>query len=253
MTVPADWLVPDWEVPANVRAVCSTRAGGFSRGAYESLNLGDHVGDEPQRVAQNRAAFAQALDARPVYMQQVHGTQVAALDADSRDGLTADACVTRQTGVACTIMVADCLPLLFASRDGAVVGAAHAGWRGLSAGVVEAAANAIASGAGGDTGALLVWLGPCIGPDAFEVGGEVKAAFEATDAAAAKHFRAHREGKWLADLAALARMRLQALRITRVWGNDSSSAWCTASNPSRFFSHRRDGVSGRFAAGVWRT
>lgn len=246
MSFPADWLVPDWPVPANVGAVCSIRTGGVSHGRYESLNLGDHVGDNAEFVAENRAVFERAIGARPVYMTQVHGTGVVALDGLTEDGIHADGCVTSVRGVACTIMVADCLPLLFATDDGSRVGAAHAGWRGLAGGIVEATVAQVAPAS-----SLVAWLGPCIGPEAFEVGPEVKVAFEAHDRDAARHFKPHREGKWVADLPALARMRLAQLGITRVWGNDGSRAWCTALNESRFFSHRRDRVSGRFAAAVW--
>jgi hypothetical protein len=251
MQPPADWLVPDWPAPANVRATCSTRTGGQSGGPYESLNVGDHVGDDPRAVAGNRAIFERALAARPVYMKQVHGTRVAAIDGNTEDGIEADACTTATRGTACTIMVADCLPVLLAADDGSCVAAAHAGWRGLAGGVIEAAVRAMLDATERDASSLLAWLGPCIGPEAFEVGPEVKAAFGAHDAKAAIHFTAQREGKWLANLQALARMRLQALGITRIHGNDGSRAWCTVSNPSRFFSHRRDRVSGRFAAAVW--
>jgi hypothetical protein len=244
--LPSDWIVPDWPAPANVRAVCSTRKGGVSHGHYEALNLGDHVGDNAEFVAENRAIFERAIGARPVYMKQVHGTHVATLDGLTEDGIEADACVTATRGVACTIMVADCLPILFASDGGARVGAAHAGWRGLAGGVIESVVKAM-----GEPSSLVAWLGPAIGPDAFEVGDDVKQAFESHDGKAARHFKPYRGGKWLADLPALARMRLQALGVTRIVGNDGSRAWCTVSNESRFFSHRRDRVSGRFAAAVW--
>jgi polyphenol oxidase len=164
--------------------------------------------------------------------------------------MRADACVTRERGIACTIMVADCLPVLFAAEDGSRVGAAHAGWRGLCGGVLEAAVTAISP----QPSTLVAWLGPCIGPEAFEVGDEVRAAFMSHDTTSGQHFRPHRDGKWLADLAALARMRLNACGVTRLYGNDGNGdtrEWCTVSNPSRFFSHRRDRVSGRFAAAVW--
>jgi YfiH family protein len=245
-----EWLAPDWPAPPNVHAVCTTRVGGVSAGPYASLNLGDHVGDDPQLVARNRAMFERSIGVRPVYLQQVHGAaDLLALDRNSEDGIEADGCWTSLRGIACTIMVADCLPVLFAAEDGSKVGAAHAGWRGLSGGIVEATVR----GTGVDPGSLIAWLGPCIGPEAFEVGPDVKAAFEARDRTAAAHFRAHREGKWLCDLAALARMRLEAAGVTRIHGNDGSQPWCTVSNPSIFFSHRRDRVSGRFAAAVWRS
>jgi YfiH family protein len=244
----ADWLTPNWPAPSNVHAVCTSRNGGVSVAPYESLNLGDHVGDDPVAVARNRELVVQAIEVPPVYMQQVHGRDVARLDAASRDGVQADGCVATAPGIACTIMVADCLPILFASDDGTIVGAAHAGWRGLAGGVVEAVVQALQV----QPDHLLAWLGPCIGPEAFEVGDEVNAVFEIHDAAAARYFEPLREGKWLADLQGLARQRLAALGITRIYGNDGSREWCTVSNPPRFFSHRRDRVSGRFAAMIWR-
>jgi YfiH family protein len=247
-------LLPDWPVPPNVRSVCSTRAGGVSTGPFESLNLGDHVGDGPAAVAVNRERFAAAIEARPVFMRQVHGQRVAVLDASSSDGIEADACVTRVAGVACTIMVADCLPVLLAADDGRTVGAAHAGWRGLAGhdagGVIEAVIEAMTNTSGVDASKLLVWLGPCIGPDKFEVGADVKSAFEHHDPAARMHFRSADEGKWMADLPGLARQRLAAAGVTRIFGNDGTRDWCTVSNPSRFFSHRRDRISGRFAAAI---
>lgn len=250
-----DWLVPDWPAPPGVQALCSTRAGGISQGPYESLNLGNHVGDEPQAVTANRERFAAALHAHPVFLQQVHGTRALELQAGTPDGAEADACWTTQPGVACTMMVADCLPVLFAATEGRAVAAAHAGWRGLAGGVLEAAWEQFWPAAGVDraqaASKTIAWLGPCIGPSAFEVGPEVKAAFERVDAQAAAHFRAHAAGKWLADLPALARLRLHALGITQVYGNDGSDAWCTVAQRSRFFSHRRDRVSGRFAASIW--
>lgn len=259
----ADWLIPDWPAPAHVRAVCTTRAGGVSAAPYDSLNLGDHVGDDPAAVAANRRALAQALGVRPVFLSQVHGRGVVQLDAPTADGTTADGCVSAQAGMACTIMVADCLPVLFADAQGSAVAAAHAGWRGLAGeggqGILETTVAALretlaAQGCGASP--LLAWLGPCIGPEAFEVGDEVRAAFVGHDAQAAAQFRAHAPGKWLADLAGLARQRLGAMGITSVHGNDSTSAWCTVTQASRFFSHRRDslarGGSGRLAACIWR-
>ena len=255
----SDWLTPDWPAPARVRAVCTTRQGGVSLPPYDSLNLGDHVGDDPAAVAQNRRAFAQALKARPVFLQQVHGSDVVRIGPDTADGTRADGCVSTEPGLACTIMVADCLPVLFTDADGNAVAAAHAGWRGLAGtqgqGVLEATAQALWSAL--DTtraeaaSRAMAWLGPCIGPQAFEVGAEVKQAFEAQDPRAAAMFKPHAQGKWLADLQGLARLRLRALGITNIYGNDGSSAWCTVSQPSRFFSHRRDRVSGRFAASIW--
>ncbi|CAB5707663.1 Laccase domain protein yfiH [Delftia tsuruhatensis] len=278
--LPESWLVPDWPAPPGVHALCTSREGGVSRAPWGSLNLGDHVGDEPAAVRANRLRLQEAVRARTpgactVFLQQVHGVDVAVLAPDSAQGRPFDACVTRDPGVVCTIMVADCLPVLLAHRSGAVVGAAHAGWRGLAGmppghgqplagGVIETlfarfAGEADAAGQGGEqvAGQTLAWLGPCIGPRHFEVGPEVREAFLSRDAEAARHFQpAHRPGKFLADLAQLARQRLAALGIMAVYGNDGSDGWCTVGNASRFFSHRRDGAalgaSGRFAACIWR-
>lgn len=238
-------LIPHWPAPADVRAACSTRAGGVSPAPYDTLNLGDHVGDEDANVAENRRRFVEAVRARPVFMKQVHGAHGVELLRETPDGIEADACWTRERRVACTIMVADCLPLLLADRSGRAVAAAHAGWRGLAGGAVEAAVRALPSRD------AVAWLGPCIGPDAFEVGSEVKAAFESRDADAAQFFKPHTPGKFLADLPGLARRRLRSLGIEAIYGNDGSAAWCTVTNRSRFFSHRRDRVSGRLAACVW--
>lgn len=247
-----DWIVPDWPAPPGIRAVCTTRAGGVSTGGYASLNLGDHVGDVPADVAANRERLARAIDARPVFLQQVHGTGLAVLDAGMADGVQADAACTAEQGLACTVMVADCLPVLFTDAQGHRVAAAHAGWRGLAAGVLARAVQSFDDDQGRH-GELMAWLGPCIGPDVFEVGDEVKAAFEAIDADAGRCFRpGAAPGKWLADLPGLARRRLQALGVRQVHGNDGSPAWCTVGNPSRFFSYRRERVGGRLAALVWR-
>jgi YfiH family protein len=239
-------ISPQWGAPARVHALCSTRDGGVSAPPYETLNLGDHVGDDAAAVRENRGRFATALGARPVFLKQVHGTSSIAVDASTVDGTEADACFTRERGVACTIMVADCLPVLVADAAGTIVGAAHCGWRGLAGGVLEALYSAFTK-----DGMALAWLGPCIGPRAFEVGPDVRDAFCAVDAHAAAAFVPHGEGKFLADLQALARQRLAALGVHNVTGNDGSDAWCTVTGRSRFFSHRRDGTSGRFAAAVW--
>lgn len=256
---PAGFLLPDWPVPARVSALCSTREGGVSAAPYDSLNLGDHVGDDGAAVAENRRRFAEALDARPVFLKQVHGVQAVELSNDSADGLEADACWTRERGVACTIMVADCLPVLFADRAGTCVAAAHCGWRGLAGeggrGVLETLWDAwwpqVANDPKAGADLTLAWLGPCIGPTAFEVGDEVKAAFEGTGPHAARHFVPAAPGKWLANLPGLARDRLQALGVRSLHGNDGGTGWCTVSDPSRFFSHRRDRVSGRLATAAW--
>jgi hypothetical protein len=251
----AGHFTPAWPAPAGVRALCTTREGGVSHAPFDSFNLGDHVRDDPRAVATNRAALSGlTAPARPVFLQQVHGTVVVRLDADTPDGTVADAALVSTPGLAATIMVADCLPVLLAHGSGRAVAAAHAGWRGLAGGVLEAAVQALRAAVG--PGEVIAWLGPAIGPTAFEVGDEVRTAFVAADPAAQAHFRAHdTPGKWWADLPALARQRLAAAGVHSVHGNDSSTAWCTVSQPSRFFSHRRDaarlGSSGRFAAAVW--
>jgi len=265
----SDWIVPDWPAPPHVHALCTTRQGGASAPPWDSFNLGRLVGDDPAAVRANWAALSAAMDGvRPVYLRQVHGTAVQPLDADTPDGIEADASTTEATGVACVAMAADCLPVLFTNTRGTRVAAAHAGWRGLAGGVLEAALKsfgppaldgqalaAIEKEAYGD---VIAWLGPCIGPTAFEVGAEVRDAFCAHDPQAAACFAAGAApGKFMADLAGLARQRLRAAGVSALHGNDSSAAWCTVGHPSRFFSHRRDnavlGSSGRFAACVWRT
>jgi YfiH family protein len=247
-----DWIVPDWPAPPGIRAVCTTRTGGVSTGPYQSLNLGEHVGDAPASVAANRERLAKATGCRPVFLRQVHGTDVAVLDATTADDTQADASCTAHAGVACTVMVADCLPVLLTDAQGRRVAAAHAGWRGLAGGVLARAVQSFDDDKGRHD-ELMAWLGPCIGPDAFEVGDEVKAAFEAGDATAGACFKpAGAPGKWLANLPLLASRHLQALGVRQVHGNDGSPAWCTVANASKFFSYRRERVSGRFAALVWR-
>ena len=259
MSVNADWLIPDWPAPANVHAVCTTRLGGVSAAPFESFNLGDHVGDQPLAVAANRATLQQGLGAKPVFLTQVHGTHAVGLTADTPDGTTADACFTAQPGLACTIMVADCLPVLLTDTQGRLVGVAHAGWRSLAGqgghGVLEQLIKpfrALASVHPAQVAPeIIAWLGPCIGPQAFEVGPEVRDAFVAENQRALEMFVTHVSGKWWANLPGLARLRLAALGVTQVYGNDGSPAWCTVSNPSRYFSYRRDGVTGRLAACIW--
>ena len=264
----ADWITPDWPAPPWVGAVCTTRAGGVSKAPFDKLNLGDHVGDAEGDVAANRSNFARQIGAKPVFLNQVHGFEVAWLDNGAPHYEAADACVTRQPGVACTIMVADCLPVLMSTLDGSVVAAAHAGWRGLAGaqgnGVLEQTYESFRALAlmGRPQTAInsVAWLGPCIGPSAFEVGAEVRSAFVDGDPLAAGCFTVLSPGKYLADLAGLARRRLQALGVTQIYGNDSSAPWCTVGNASRFFSHRRDAgingnglkTTGRMAACIWR-
>jgi YfiH family protein len=256
---PPEWVYPQWPAPASVHAVCTTRSGGVSQGPYASLNLGRHVADDPACVDHNRHLLARALGQRPVFLNQVHGTTCLEIDAHTADGCEADAATSTRRDVVCTVMVADCLPVLLAVTDGSRVAAAHAGWRGLlgesGRGVLESTLQSFMSSASVEYGLnapeIIAWLGPCIGPEAFEVGTEVRDAFVQADARASACFRPRGAGKWWADLPALARQRLQSAGVDRIYGNDGSRSWCTVSNPSRFFSHRRDRVSGRFAACIW--
>lgn len=252
------FLPMDWALPAGVHAVCTTRVGGVSHPPFDALNLGDHVGDLPADVAENRNRFASQLGgAYPVFLSQVHGTDLVRLSRQSRQGTSADACLTVDPLVACTIMVADCLPLLFTDDRGCVVAAAHAGWRGLAAGVVEKTVESVCASAGVAPQNVRVWLGPCIGPHVFEVGPDVRDVFCTLPQARAcvECFKPHplHAHKWLADLAGLARLRLQAAGVRSISGNDSSMAWCTVSQPLTFFSYRRSGITGRFAVAIWRT
>jgi YfiH family protein len=238
----------EWKLPPGVRAAFTTRSGGASTGEWGSLNLGDHVGDAPEAVAENRRRVRQLLGTRtePAWLKQVHGVAVCDLDTVKHRHMPveADAAITSQADHACVVMVADCLPVLFASRDGKKIGAAHAGWRGLLAGVLEH--TVLAMGVPGTE--LTAWMGPCISREHFEVGYEVQAAFVAQDAGAAVAFTPNARGKWQADLVALARRRLNALGMHEVSGGE----WCTFADSARFFSHRRDGKGGRMAALVWR-
>jgi hypothetical protein len=231
----------------------STRSGGISAGPYASLNLGAAVGDDAAAVAENRRRFATRLGARPVWLRQVHGRRVVRLSsADPMpDPPEADAAWTDEPGLACTVQVADCLPVLLASADGRAVGAAHAGWRGLAGGVVEAAIEALCEGACCTPQQVVAWLGPCIGPRRFEVGADVLQAFGVGPGEASPYFAARAADggppRWLADLAGLARLRLARAGVGRIGGG----RWCTVEDRMRFFSYRRDGVTGRLAAAVW--
>jgi YfiH family protein len=235
-------ILPDWPAPPGVRALATTRCGGVSRAPWDSFNLGAHVGDDPQAVAANRALLRRELPAEPLWLSQVHGTRC--VDAAiAAPGVEADASITRQRGVVCAVLTADCLPVLLCDDQATVVGIAHAGWRGLVAGVIEATVAAM-----GEPGMrLMAWLGPAIGPQAFEVGGEVREIFVDRDAQAASAFAVATNGKWLCDIHQLARQRLHALGIRRT----TSADFCTARDEQRFFSYRRDGVTGRMASLIW--
>lgn len=242
-----DLILPNWPAPANVFSAQSTRSGGISPAPFASLNLGAHVGDSPACVEANRAHLAGCLSlpGAPVWLEQVHGTRVLTLPDDTGN-LTADAVVSRTSDQVCSIMTADCLPVLFCDQAGTVVAAAHAGWRGLAAGILETTLQAMAV----DPATVLVWLGPAIGPSAFEVGGEVRAAFITHSSLAEHAFTSvgnPQDDKWLADIYQLARLRLVAAGVRQFYGGN----YCTYTDSTRFFSYRRDQATGRQASMIW--
>ena len=238
----SSFILPDWPAPPGVRALSTTRKGGVSRAPWDSFNLGAHVGDDPAAVAANRARLRRELPAEPTWLTQVHGARCVDAAA-ATSGVEADASFTRRRGVVCAVLTADCLPVLLCDEKTAVVGIAHAGWRGLAAGVIEATVAAM-----GEPGTrLMAWLGPAIGPQAFEVGDEVREVFVGHDPQAADAFVASVKGKWLCDIYQLASQRLHALDIRRTTSADS----CTVGDAKQFFSYRRDGATGRMASLVW--
>ncbi len=242
MTLPSDWIVPDWPAPRRVRALITTRTGGASRAPYASFNLAAHVGDDPLAVARNRDALRHFLPADPVWMKQVHATRIIAADPQAREE-EADGAVAHAPGRVCAVLTADCLSVLLADENAAAVGIAHAGWRGLAAGVVENAVRAMQA-----TGAsLIAYLGPAIGAQVYEVGAEVRDAFAAGDPPALRAFAPRPGGRFLADLGMLARQRLARAGVSRVFGGTH----CTYSDPRRFYSYRRDGATGRMASLIW--
>jgi len=241
-----EFIIPDWPAPANIRACSTTRHGGVSLPPYASLNLGDHVGDTPESVAENRQRLITlvGLPAAPQWLQQIHGTEVVTLDLDNvmSAPLRADGVYSRCAGQVCAVMTADCLPVLFCDRAGKEVAAAHAGWRGLCAGILENTLACFTS----PPGEVYAWLGPAIGPQAFEVGPEVKAAFVAHDPHAARAFLPHGD-RFFADIYQLARLRLRSAGVTLIYGAEH----CTLTESASFFSYRRDGITGRMASLVW--
>jgi YfiH family protein len=246
-----DWLVPDWDAP-RVGGLMTTRRGGTSAPPWDSMNLGRSTGDDPAAVDRNRAHLAAAAGAVPVFLRQVHGARVVRLQrADAAPGAPvheADAAVTTEPGIACTVLVADCLPVLFAAPDGRGAGAAHAGWRGLAAGVLEATVGELCAAAECAPQELHAWIGAGIGPGRFQVGADVLEAFGADPArTTGTAFAPEQPGKWLADLPRLARERLRGAGVGAIDGG----TWCTVSDASRFFSFRRERVSGRMAALAW--
>lgn len=242
-------LQMDWDLPPGVKAACTTRLGGVSQPPWDSLNLATHVGDDPGLVAANRARLREWLElpAEPAWLNQVHGVEVVDLDSVSPGAAppAADASVTSRPGVACVVMVADCLPVLFTTRDGSRVGAAHAGWRGLAAGVIERTVAAMKV----PPHELRAWLGPAISMAHFEVGDEVREEFVKADEGAEACFERNPRGRWQADIVGLARRRLTTLGVGEIAGGK----WCTYSDRQRFFSHRRDGKGGRIAALITRS
>ena len=242
MNPPHGWIAPDWPAPACVRSLVTTREGGVSSGAHANFNLGLSAGDAAEAVHANRALLRAHLPRDPAWLKQVHGARVVIAD-DLVGTPEADASIARNAGTVCTVMIADCLPVLLCSARGDVVGIAHAGWRGLSSGVVE---NTIAA-LGSPAVNLLAYLGPAIGPTAFEVGADVRDAFLSADPGADAAFKPHTAGKWLADLFALARRRLTNCGVTQIYGG----GLCTYRDPARFYSYRRDRTTGRMAALIW--
>lgn len=239
---PSEWIVPDWPAPPRVAALVTTRSPGVSVGPYASFNLAAHVGDDPEAVRENRRRLRRHLPAEPFWLDQVHGARCVCADAPG-SAEAADAAFARTPGTVCAVMTADCLPVLLCDERASVVAAVHCGWRGLAAGVIRAAVAHL----GAPPQSLLAWLGPAIGPESYEVGGEVRDAFLAHGGEAADAFRPARTGRWRADLYALARQHLAAAGVARIYGG----GFDTCSEPERFFSHRRSGVTGRMAALIW--
>ena len=241
------WITPHWPAPTNVAACMTTRNGGVSQGPYHSLNLGDHVGDQAPWVAQNRALLESRLNlpSAPQWLNQVHGTQIIELPYNGPQPPQADGSVSRDVGPVCAVMTADCLPVLLCDKAGSVVAASHAGWRGLAAGVIERTIETMAV----TPESLLAWLGPAIGPEAFEVGEDVVQAFVSQQSDSHQAFRHTSENRWLADIYALARLRLRAIGVANI----SGGGYCTFHEPKRFYSYRRDKLTGRMAALIWLT
>lgn len=245
MTNSIHFIKPNWPAPSNIKALQTTRTGGGSKGAYASLNLGAHVNDDLLAVAANRQLLSAYLPSEPVWVNQVHGVEV--IDAATSSCLqNADASFTTKPNVVCVTMTADCLPVLLCDKKGTVVAAVHAGWRGLCDGVIEAAVAKMQVPAS----ELLVWLGPAIGPNAFEVGDDVRGQFIAKDANAALAFKPHGD-KWLCNMYQIARQRLNAVGVTEIYGASVNEDFCTYTDETRFFSFRRDNVTGRMASMIW--
>ena len=239
-----NWIKPDWPLPPDIHAAVTLRTGGVSNGGYASLNPAAHVNDEPEQVAANRHIIKQMLQlpSEPIWLQQVHGIRV--VKADRASALEqADASFTDRAGVVCAVLTADCLPVLFCGDQGRVIAAAHAGWRGLQAGILKQTLKSM------DCRNVAAWLGPAIGPDNFEVGDEVRAAFTAENPTTGAAFRPIGSGKWLADIYHLARINLTNAGVRKIYGG----GLCTVAEPQRFYSYRRDGAAtGRMCSLIWR-
>ncbi|MGO1298913.1 MAG: peptidoglycan editing factor PgeF [Vibrio sp.] len=235
-------VIPNWPAPKKIKAFSSTRIGGGSQGVYQGLNLGAHVGDNMKHVEGNRHAIAESLNmpSAPIWLNQTHSTRVLRAESPQLDTHDADGICTALPHVVCTVMTADCLPVLITNTCGTQVAAVHAGWRGLAGGIIE---NALAQ----IQGEALVWLGPAIGPDAFEVGADVIEAFTQVHPQTQSAFTPQANGKWLADMEKITRIRLHALGVDNVY----SSKLCTYQDPKQFYSYRRDGVTGRQASFIW--
>jgi YfiH family protein len=245
-----EFIKPSWPAPANVKTLQTTRIGGFSQAPYASLNLGMHVGDDVSVVVKNRQLLCAYLPSEPVWVNQVHGIDI--IDAAKNSGLqNADASFTTQANIVCVTMTADCLPVLLCDKAGTVISAVHAGWRGLCDGVIEAAVNKMAV----CPKDILVWLGPAIGPHAFEVGDDVRQQFILKDAQSELAFKPHGyhqlNTKWLCNMYLIAQQRLNKLGVTLVYGGGINEHFCTYTDEIRFFSYRRDSVTGRMASMIW--
>ncbi|MDE3020639.1 MAG: peptidoglycan editing factor PgeF [Pseudomonadota bacterium] len=239
-----DFIIPDWPAPSNVHALVTTRSGGVSLPPYESFNLGNHVGDDADAVAMNRAQLCKVLPSEPYWLNQVHGREVAEIDTSVFQA-NADAAICRTAGKVLVVMTADCLPVLLCASDGSVLGVAHAGWRGLCAGVIESTLAKMCV----EPGMIIAYLGPAIGPEFFEVGSEVRDAFMQSGERAAQAFVPAESGRWLGNLYELARQRLALAGVSNVFGGE----FCTYREASRFFSYRRDGQTGRMATLLWKS
>ncbi len=235
-------VLPDWPAPANVRAFSTTRNGGFSTGPWDSLNLGEHCGDDPELVRKNHQLLRTLLPSEPRWLRQVHGVHVLDLDIQGEQAAEADACTSAVAGQVCAVLTADCLPVLFCNATGTRIAAAHAGWRGLAGGVLEATVAAMEC----RPAEVLAWLGPAIGADTFEVGEDVFTAFTQTRPENAVAFKRHGD-RWLADLYLLARLVLNKVGVDQAWGGQH----CTFTEQDKFFSYRRDGNTGRMASVIW--